>query len=513
MHDASVIIKEFSVGINSPIFERWITMYKIFRGIEVFRMAKKGAKRRKLKEIKEQGKLLEQEKNGQVKSKKKDGKHVLDKMKFESGAQEKIYNHLAAEFLTSHLPKVMDIVPTEVREKRGDNTKVPGKLFDEYIKTISTKKTYVKRIKTFIKWNVINKGINRLGDIDEKSTTDFFQLLAANIGTSKDKYSTKTFDSYLDGVHKYFHAVYTAPGDAKTKIEGKSFGGRIKSAEGLKNREFRDELRGMSPNYSSADYKRGKKDGYSSRDARVISKKSETLDIEKQLIVAILVMTGARNEELRNTTLDCFDKSNRNFRMLNPHMNKQNRPRVVVDVDEKLFDLVEKYKEVSDVVPNTKIFEKYTEDDVREIIRECCSAGKIGYSGVHDLRKSYLEIEEKKMMKSVLKGELNKEQIVDKIMNQVNIDERLNPLVPKTDWVSKYKKGKRAGYRRKIIKPIEMVRKFDKEELMKTNIENLVDLYIAEQLGHNKIDTNMEYRGELQREFRREFRKEMRKRK
>ncbi|MDA1532034.1 site-specific integrase [Bacillus cereus group sp. TH260-2LC] len=444
----------------------------------------------------------------------------MNQMQFKSRANEAMYDKLAIEFLQNHLPKIMDIVPKEVREERGETGKTPGKLFDENLKTISTKTTYVKRIKTYIKWHVINKGISSLGEITPESTKEFFSVMASNIGDGKGEYSTKTYDSYVNGVDKFVHATTKSPESAKTKLEGRGFGNPIESLSGMKSRELKKELKDMVPNYSQGDYKRGKEGGYTVRDAQIIMKQAEKhMDIDKQLLVATFVYGGVRLDEARQFSLDCYDAQNKKLDMLKPNMNKQDRPRVVMNVDQKLFDLVEKYKqEQHDVSPDSNVFQKYTPNEVREIVKECCRLGKIGYSGVHDLRKSFTAKSDTNLYKAVLKGQTTKKDLADTLMQQVSADPRLNRDVPKKEWkMRKTKSGKTKYYQKNVTKPgggFVMEPKFTHEKLMKMNIENLVELYISEQLGHNKMETNMEYRGKESRERRKEFRqriKEMRK--
>ena len=469
-------------------------------GIGVINLAKKGSRRRKLRDIKKQQK-------GQIRSKKKMGKHVLNRMQFTSRANESMYDKLAMEFLEKHLPKIMDIVPKEVREQRGEEGKTPGKLFSENLRTINTKKTYVTRIKTFIKWNVINKGVSSLGEINEDSTREFIGVISDNIGTERDKYSTKTADSYIDGVYKFFEAVTREPSEAVTKLEGRTFGDPIESIKELKNRDFKQELRDMVPDYSRADYKRGKPDGYSLRDSQIIMRQAEKhMDIEKQLLVATLVYGGVRNDEAQNFSLDCYDKENRRNNMLKPYMNKQDRPRVVLDVDQKLFDLVEKYEKETGAAPTDDVFKKYSSDDVRDIVKECCKLGKIGYSGVHDLRKPYVEKIERDLFKKIERNEVSKHELVEKVMTQVGVDERLNPMVDKVRWAKKKVKGKTKWY---PVKVGGKERKFYYEKLMNMTIENVAEIYVAEQLGHNKMETNMEYRGKVARERRENFREKI----
>ncbi len=473
-------------------------------------MARKGKKRKKLKEIKEQ--------NNAVKSKKKMGKHELDRMVFPSRATEKMYDKLAMEFVEGHLPKIMDIVPKEVREARKDSESEyrgnkPGQLYKGGLETINTKETYVKRFKTFLKWQVINKGITTLGQINEQSTREFFDVIANNIGKEKGKYSTKTYDSYVAGVHKGMKALTTKPEEAKVQIEGREMSPPVQSLRNLTGVEFKREIADKVKNYSQNDYKRGRSGGYTVREANIIMKQAEkNLNTEEQLLMATLIYGATRVDEARNMSLDCYDTSEKRINMLKPYMNKQDRPRVVMDVNPKLMDLVEKYKEQYNKTPDAKIFEKYSTARIRDIVKDCCRKGKVGYSAVHDFRKSFTARSDTAMYKAVLKGRITKKEIVEKIMKQVGADPRLNPEVPKVEW--KKKKGGYYPQKVKVNGQHVMEQKFTYKKLMKKNIENLIDLFLAEQLGHNKMETNQEYRSPEMKEKRKEFRslvKQMRK--
>ena len=134
-------------------------------------MAKKGGKKKS---------------TGQIKSKKKDGLHPLNKLKFKSRAQEKVYEQLLIEFLEGHLPKIMDIVPEEERRERGDDPNPPGKLYKPVVQTVNTLDTYEARIRTYIKWQVIEGGIRSLGDIDEKKNDAFFRSDRKKYRASKE---------------------------------------------------------------------------------------------------------------------------------------------------------------------------------------------------------------------------------------------------------------------------------------------------------------------------------------
>lgn len=462
-------------------------------------MARKGGKKKK---------------TGEIRSKKKSGHHVLNQMNFSSRAQEKVCDKLLIEYMERHLPKIMNIVPEEERKKRGDEPfNKPGKLFKENLDTISTKETYVQRARTFIKWQVIHKGISSLGQIDEKSTEEFFDLIADKTGgEGKDRYSKKTYDSYVDGVYKYFAAVTKDPSDAPVKFEGREFGKPIESSKGVFDQDFRSKMRDKVESFSQDEVKRGT--GYTDREAKIILRqalKNDSYTTQEKLAMACLVHGTFRNDELLQSNLACFDSEEKTINMTKYGMTKQNRPRMVQDVDDIVFQLAEQYRKETGKEPNEPLFENFTPQKVRDLVQDCCRDGKVKYSGAHDFRKSYVEKTENNLYKQALKGKLTKEEMVDKIMKHVNVSPSLNPeKSPKGYAWKTMKDGSKKRYptnHGKEAAPKEP--KFTVEKLMEHPIEDLIDLYVAEQLGHNKTETNQEYRTKEQKKTRKAYVKEL----
>ena len=458
------------------------------------------------------GKRPDPSHKGVVKSEKKKGLHKMNQLSFKSRAQEKMYNKLAIEFVERHLPKIMDIVPSDVREKRGESHNTPGKLYKDVLQTVATKNTYVKRIKTFIKWHVVEKGINSLGQIDKRSTDEFFTEMAKDIGTGKDEYSKKTYDSYVDGTYKMFQALSTTPGDAKVQLEGREYGKPIQSAKALLNRDYKNELRNKVGKYSKEEYKRGS--GYTSSQASTIMRQVEKhMDTRTQLLVATLVYGGARNDEAQQFTLDCYNQERGSLDMLIKGMTKQDRGRIVLDVHPKIFELVEKLKKEERISDTEKIFADYNDERVRQVVKTCCRHGKIKYSAVHDLRKAYVEKIERELMSKIRKDEITNSDLANRIMQQVSVKDSLNPMIKikeRRSWIDQ--DGNRKSYTvyKRENDEIVQERKFTYEKLINMKIENLLDLHIAENLGHSDADTVFEYRLKKTTERRTAFRKKMR---
>ncbi|YCI76081.1 hypothetical protein M1D47_21160 [Bacillus sp. R1-10] len=103
---------------------------------------------------------------------------------------------------------------------------------------------------------------------------------------------------------------------------------------------------------------------------------------------------------------------------------------------------------------------------------------------------------------------------MDKIMVQIGADPRLNPEVEEMRWAKGTRKDGSTYYykvpkRDEVTDEIIKGPKFIREELMSMEIENVLDLYVAEQLGHNDSETNADYRSEEAKKRREEFRKTM----
>lgn len=456
---------------------------------------------------------------GQIRSKKKDRLHALDQLKFKSRAQEKVYEQLLIEYLEDHLPKIMDIVPAEVREERGDDPNPPGKLYKPVIQTVDTLETYDARIRTYLKWQVINNNVRSLGDIDKEKNDAFFKVIEDNLGQAKNEYSTKTYDSYVDGTYKLFQALSTEPEQAKVQLKGRTYAEALPSAKSMLDREYKKEVRSRIKDYSRGDYKRGK--GYSDYQANAIFKatlkEENQYSTEEKLMMAILVYGTARNDEAQQFRLHNFNAENGTVEMLDKGMTKQNRGRVVHGVNPIVFELAEQLRREKGLDDDAFIFPTYDDKKVRELAERACRDAHVAYSGVHDLRKAFVEREEKRLQKEILKGNVTKNNLAATIMEQVGVKASLNPMVKK---VKKYayftdengKQKRKPIYERNADGSIVKEPKFAMEKLLEENIEDLLDLYMAQQLGHSDPETTAEYRMEKAKERRKAFRKECAKR-
>ncbi|MDN3429158.1 hypothetical protein QL992_17705 [Microbacterium sp. APC 3898] len=449
---------------------------------------------------------------GKIKSKKKDGVHIMNRLKFESRTQEKIYDKLVIEFVQNHLPKILDIVPKEVRRKRGDEPNLPGKLYKEEIQTMNSKNAYIKRAKTFIKWHVTKKKITSLAEIDKNTTSEFFNVLAMNTGRGSGQYSKKTYDAYIDGTYKLFQSLSRTPESAKVVLEGRHYAAAIPSFQKLLSRDFKEELRNRVGQYSKKEYKRGS--GYTSSQASTIMRQAEKhMNTRDQLLVATLVYAGLRNDEVQKMRSDFYKNEKSRIELIEKGVTKQDRGRFVLDVHPKVFKLVEKLKEEEGLAATDYLFSGYNDKKVREVIKTCCKEGKIKYSGVHDLRKAYIERNEREWISKIRKSKVEKSNLIERIMTQVGAKPTLNPVIKiKEVRFRNTKEGKKKRYyvyKRNDGKIIEE-RKYTIGKLQKMTIEDLLDRYMAENLGHSDPETTFDYRLPKTASKRKEFRKEMR---
>lgn len=457
--------------------------------------------------------VKKRKKKGGIKTKKRDRLHELDRMRFKDRTQEKMFEKLSEEFITRHFPKIMYIVPTEVRGKlEGEDAfNTPGKLYKGTIDVVGTKNTYLKRIKTYIKWQVINSGISSFGDITKEMNDQFFEVMAKNMGQAKYEYSKRTFDNYVDGTCKMWTALAAKPVDAKVKLEGREFAQPLKGAVEMMNRKYKKEVRSMITKYSKDEYKRGS--GYTTSQASSIMRAAEkTMSTKDQLLVALLVHGALRNDESQQMSLDCFNHGRGSLDLLKKGMTKQDRGRAVLEVHPKIMELAKKLEDEG-VSLTESLFESYDSDIVRGVVKDCCRVAKVKYSGAHDLRKAFVEKFEREMYSKIRKGLLTKEDLVKKIMLQVSVKGSLNPMVPVKETRWKTVKGKRVPYpvNKEDDGKVVEERRYTVEKLMAMNIEDLADRCTAEQLGHSDSDTTYDYRSEKATNTRKKFRIDMKK--
>jgi len=149
---------------------------------------------------------------------------------------------------------------------------------------------------------------------------------------------------------------------------------------------------------------------------------------------------------------------------------------------------------------------RMSEKDVRGFVKECAKLGGAKYSGIHDFRKSTVEYQINKMEREIKRGKLDKAGMVNHIIQHVNADARLNPIVEKTE-LKRNKKGEVVYKKRKdgtkypVRVPVVdgngnpvMGPKYSAEELMGRRMDFIKNLYLSQILGHNRTDITAVYK-------------------
>lgn len=346
----------------------------------------------------------------------------------------------------------------------------------------NTYKNYLTKSKTFLKFCVKNYGISRFGELKPSMVVEFMQFHI-------DKGSSpKTMGGYRNAILKMAEFGQKEGIQRMAKLDSKT-------------------AHKMIPQYSRDEYRRGKNDGYvgySVKDVQVLAKKAgEHFSPLHKAAVELFGYSGPRMDEFRKIKWNHLDFEKNRIYMTDQGMTKGNRPRYL-EVRPETMQLLKDIKEQnlhSD--DNERIWgSRMTENDVRDFMKECSILGKRRYSGVHDFRRSMVEYRTKEMEKQLKNGTLNKEKLVNLIMEAVGVDERLNPMIkvypPVLDENGKqvYKQRKN-GSRYPLFdksKPPEIKRKYTKDELMAKRIDYIKDVRISLLLGHNRPDISSVYK-------------------
>ncbi|HDR7220620.1 TPA: site-specific integrase [Bacillus cereus] len=239
--------------------------------------------------------------------------------------------------------------------------------------------------------------------------------------------------------------------------------------------------------------------GYSLREAQTITKKAYELSPFYGAMYEVLTFAGPRLDELRGVKWRQLDLENNRIYLDDPNQTKGSRPRFI-PIPEKTSA---KLKELMDVAQpqntDTRIWgSKLTEASLRKLTKHCCSEGKIGYSGIHDFRRSAVEYHMRELKKEYEKKGLTKADIVNRILDHVGVDDRLNPIVPKTvknGYITITRKdGTTFRKAKREVVEGEFERKYRFEELITHRIDFLMNTLIAETLGHNRTDSTSPYK-------------------
>ncbi|MCC2425451.1 tyrosine-type recombinase/integrase [Bacillus wiedmannii] len=401
--------------------------------------------------------------------------------------------------LHNEVDKIFVSISHITKKEEGKLTKKDmrkGKNANQGAHGVHGNKTYEKyksNCKTFVKWCYQNYNIQSLNDIRAGMYIEFVEDMTKGIKVNGKEnetfdYSSKTIGSYISGIEKM--------------TEGAKKNGFDK-LEKLGSDNIREKINTFRENYSKKDYKRGKnvngKLGYSLREAQVIAKKGNELSPYYGAMLEVLVYSGPRLDELRGVKWRQLDLENNRIYLDDPNQNKGGRPRFI-PIEEKTS---QKLKEIMDTVQpsnkDTRIWgSKITESGLRKLIKHCCAEGKVGYSAVHDFRRSAVEYHLKQLKKEYKKGNLTKEEVAQRILDHVGVDDRLNPMVQKKveNGYLTIKRKNGTTFRKKDWKPVpgEYERKYTMEKLMTHRIDFLMNTLVSEVLGHNRSSATSPYK-------------------
>lgn len=383
--------------------------------------------------------------------------------------------------LQNEIEKMFQKYSKVTAKEPGKETKKDVKtgLKSEGIWANNTYKNYLTKSKTFIKFCVKEYEITSLRELKPAMVVGFMKYL------EKKNSSPKTMSGYKNSIQKL---------------------GEFGNKEGVKRMAKLDSKTAwdLIPQYSKDEYRRGKQGGYSIKDVQVMSKKAgEAFSPLHRAGLELFGYSGPRMDEFRKIKWKHLDFDKNRIYMTDQGMTKGNRPRFL-EVRPETMQLL---KEINDTNlhsdSNERIWgSRMTEKDVRSFIKECSRLGKRRYSAVHDFRRSMVQYQTRELDHLLRHNKIDKEGIVDLILEAVGVDERLNPIIkvypPKLDANGKRAYGVRKNGSRFPLddktKPPVFKHKYVKEDLMKKRIDYLKNVRISLLLGHNRPDASSTYR-------------------
>lgn len=340
---------------------------------------------------------------------------------------------------------------------------------------------YFKKFKTFLKYCVENYDIESLGSIKRGMLVSYIE------DHIKRNNSPKTIGGYMTAIKKV--AEFAEKENIKSLAS-------LVSARAVE----------LCPEYNSEEYRRGSLGGYDIKDVRVLAKKAdESFGKFHRAAIEVLGFSGPRLEEFLTIKWKHLDFEKNLIYLTDPNMTKGARNRFV-PVPEKTMQLL---KGIYDLNLHTSDDERIwgsrmSRNSTRDFIKECARLGKTKYSGVHDFRRSTVLYHKRATDKAVKQGKLDKEKIVDRILDHVSIP-GLNPLVdwkrPKVDRNGKpvYKTTK-SGQRIRTMETVKdkdgnpiKVEKYRKADLMEKRMDYIKNLYLSQILGHNRTSITSVY--------------------
>ncbi|WDH85532.1 tyrosine-type recombinase/integrase (plasmid) [Paenibacillus urinalis] len=376
---------------------------------------------------------------------------------------------------------------TEYSKGTKSDIATPGELRVAGVHSTDTWKTYRKRVDTFLKFAYENFGVKTLEELDNPTILGSF--LESHISKNS---SAKTIGSYMSGIKKLVEI-------------GNSDRGFNVDMSGLLSDKSLYENRFL---YKKEDYRRGKtipakedesenkkqkpQNGYTLREAQIIAKHAGKLfSPREQALVEVFTYGAPRADEVLGIKWRQLDFGSNRVYLDDDNQNKNGRIRFI-ELPEKTMETLRDIWD-SGIAGNnkeTRIWgSKMNETDVRNIIKDACASGKVGYSALHDFRKANNEY----IRREVKSGRLTREELADRTMAHVSIKDKngnmpLNPIVNKVEIrYRKDEKGKSRPY--KVIDNTVKEPLFTREKLLAMSDKMLIKAYMAQVLGHNRTSS------------------------
>lgn len=414
------------------------------------------------------------------------------------------------EFFEKHGYDPESTKVTKKDMKKGENNNLGA----HGIHGVQTFKKYKGMNKTFVKYCLEHYDINHLSDITKGMYYDFMEDKMTNGKPNGEPYSAKTLDLYKNAIQKLAE---------ESGNVGKEYQRLSRLAEADVNEKYNELKEQHSVKYTKSDYKRGKnsgdKLGYSYKEARKIIKKAHGISPYHGVMYEVLVHGSPRHEELLKVKWRQVDTEKNRIYLDDPNQTKTGRPRFVPipeSTSQKLKEMMD-----SSLVknPDTRIWgSRMTKDDVYHLTKDLCRKSHVGYGGVHDFRRSSTEYHTREMKKDYEKGRVSREQLVERFLQHVGIDDKLNPIEIKRERkrdengkviykhlrdkdgnLRYYPNGKARLQSQWIPKRDEngnyvRDRRYTLQEVKEWRVDKLVNSIVSQILGHNRTDVTSVYK-------------------
>lgn len=368
-------------------------------------------------------KKSKKERKGTVGQKKRKTDHLSNKQRKSLMFLHKQVDEIMVA--ASHIsPKSEDKI-TKKDMKKGENSNLGA----TGIHGVTTFKKYKSICKTFVKYCLETYDIKNIGDIKKGMYFDFMENMMVNGQKNGEKYSAKTISLYHSAI-------------VKMAEESKGVGKQFKVLSKLSNADVKDKFDKLREKhevqYKKEDYKRGKNNngqlGYSLKEAQKIIKKAHEISPLHGVMYEVLGYASPRHDEFLKIKWRQVDTKNNRIYLDDPNQTKTGRPRFIPipeETSEKLQAIMDSGHVKND---DTRIWgSRMSTDDVYNLTKDLCRQAHVGYSGLHDFRRSSVEYHQREIQKSIKNGTLTKEQLADRFLEHVNMDAKLNPVEVKME--------------------------------------------------------------------------------